>query len=48
MSVPVSEIMQKNIPTVNTETDLLEAIDLLLEFNMDALPVVENWKLVGM
>jgi CBS domain-containing membrane protein len=47
MSVPVSEIMQKNIPTVKPETDLLEAIDLMLEFKYGCLPVVENGKLVG-
>ncbi|MDR4509439.1 MAG: CBS domain-containing protein [Candidatus Brocadiaceae bacterium] len=46
-SVPVSEIMQKEVPTVEPETHTLDAIRLMREQEVSCLPVIKNGQLVG-
>jgi acetoin utilization protein AcuB len=46
---PISELMSGNVISVNTETELVEVIDLRLDHKVGAIPVVEDngLKLVG-
>ena len=41
LNTPVSEFMVRDVITIDTETDLLDAIDLLLEHKIGALPVLD-------
>jgi acetoin utilization protein AcuB len=46
---PVSELMQSDIVTVGPEDDLADAVDLMIDHKVGAVPVVdaENDRLVG-
>ena len=46
---PASEVMSSGVVTVHPESDVSEAIDLMIEHRIGALPVVEpdSTKLVG-
>ena len=44
---PVSEAMSSDVVTVDPETEVGEAIDLLIEHRIGALPVVSDNRLVG-
>jgi CBS domain-containing protein len=47
-AIPVSKIMQRSVVTVRPETPTLEAINLMKEYRISCLPVVEEGnKLVG-
>ncbi len=46
-NLPVSEIMTKNVLTVNRSTDLRHVNTLMREKNIRHLPVVEDDRLVG-
>ena len=41
LDVPVSQVMSGDVLTVDTEADVIEAIDLMLETKVGALPVVD-------
>ncbi|MFQ5677564.1 MAG: CBS domain-containing protein, partial [bacterium] len=45
--LPVSSIMQKNVPTVKPDTSTLEAIALMRKNGVSCLPVVSEEALVG-
>ncbi len=45
--VPVSEVMRRDPVSVTPETSTLEAIELMREFGVSALPVVRDGTLVG-
>lgn len=45
--LPVSEIMSKNIASVNTDMDVHDAACIFSEKKVRRLPVLENEKLVG-
>lgn len=47
-NVPVSEIMSKDLITLNPNQSLYEAEKLFNRYNIRHLPVVENKRLVGM
>jgi acetoin utilization protein AcuB len=49
LAQPASEVMSTGVVTVDPETDVSEAIDLMIEHRIGALPVVEpdSTKLVG-
>ncbi len=49
MARPVSEIMSSNVLSVVPEAELSEAVDLMLEHRVGAVPVVEadSLKLIG-
>jgi acetoin utilization protein AcuB len=49
LAQPASSVMSANVITVNPESDVAEAIDLMIEHRIGALPVVEadSTKLVG-
>lgn len=47
LSAPVSEVMTSDPITVSPESEVVEAIDLMLEHKVGALPVVAEDKLVG-
>jgi acetoin utilization protein AcuB len=44
---PVSEVMSSDVVTVDPETEIVEAIDLMIEHKIGALPVVADSQLVG-
>ena len=46
-TIPVSEIMQKNLVTVTPETTTREAIALMRKHRISCLPVVRDGRLVG-
>ncbi len=46
-SVPIKEIMTKNVKTVNADDRINYAVDILKQNNIKKLPVVENEELVG-
>jgi acetoin utilization protein AcuB len=43
----VSEVMSSDLVTVDPETEIAEAIDLMIEHKIGALPVVSDTQLVG-
>jgi len=43
----VSEVMSSDVVTVDPETEIGEAIDLMIEHKIGALPVVSDTQLVG-
>ncbi len=45
---PVKEVMSKPPITINPDTDLEAAIELMFKHKIKKLPVVENGKLVGL
>jgi len=45
--MPVAEVMQRNLVTVEPETSTLEAIELMRRHRFSCLPVVKNDHLVG-
>jgi stage IV sporulation protein FB len=45
---PVSYVMNRNVPTVHPETELVEAQEMLRESRSDALPVVDGDQFLGM
>ena len=49
LAQPASSVMTSSVITVNPESDVAEAIDLMIEHRVGALPVVEadSTKLVG-
>lgn len=49
LAQPASSVMTSGVITVNPESDVAEAIDLMIEHRVGALPVVEadSTKLVG-
>jgi acetoin utilization protein AcuB len=49
LGAPVSSVMSSNVVSVHPETDVVEAIDLIIEHRIGAVPVVEadSSKLVG-
>ena len=49
MGRPISEVMTKeNLITTSQETDLEKAADILQNYKIEKLPVVdENYKLIG-
>lgn len=47
-SIRISDYMTTSLITVTPETELLSAVDLLIEHGISGMPVVENGKLVGM
>ena len=47
-SVPVSQIMQRDVVTVTPETTTLEAIQLMRDKHLSCVPVLKDGKLVGM
>mgnify|MGYP000986522535 CR=1 FL=1 len=44
---PVDWVMTKNVITVAAQTDLLEAINLLLKHKISGMPVMENGLMIG-
>ena len=46
-SVPVSEIMKRDVMTVTPETTSREALRLMREHRIGSLPVIDKGKLVG-
>ena len=47
LSIPASEIMKKDIETINPDETVLDAAKILKENKYGCLPVVNNRKLVG-
>lgn len=47
LSRPVSEVMSSDVVSVDPETEIGEAIDLMIEHRIGALPVVADTQLVG-
>ena len=47
LSRPVSEVMSSDVVSVDPETEVGEAIDLMIEHKIGALPVVADGQLVG-
>jgi CBS domain-containing protein len=49
LSQPITSVMSSDVVSVNPESDLGEAVDLMLELKIGAIPVVEpdSTKLVG-
>ena len=45
--IPVSEVMKRDLITVEPETDSLEAISLMRRHSIGSLPVVNDGRLVG-
>lgn len=45
--IPISSIMQKDVPTVTPETATLEAIALMKKKGVSCLPVIDDEQLVG-
>jgi CBS domain-containing protein len=43
----VKDIMSKNVKTVSSDTDLKDAVDIMLKYKIKKLPVVDNGNLVG-
>lgn len=46
-SIPVHEIMRRDVTTISPDVDLREAAEILLQHKYGCLPVVTNEKLVG-
>ncbi len=46
--LPISEIMTKDLVTINPEDTLLDGINLMLEYKIERLPVVKNGVLKGL
>ncbi|MCP4106551.1 MAG: CBS domain-containing protein [Desulfobacteraceae bacterium] len=46
-SISIGNVMRTKVATVNPDTDLREAINVLLENKYSCLPVLSNEKLVG-
>jgi CBS domain-containing protein len=47
-SLRIKDIMVKNVITVTPETDLCEAVRLMVDRKIGCLPVVENERLAGL
>ena len=47
-SIRISDFMTTSLITVTPDTELLAAVDLLIEHGISGMPVVEGGKLVGM
>ena len=49
LSRPITSVMSSDVVSVNPESDLAEAVDLMIELKIGAIPVVEadSTKLVG-
>jgi CBS domain-containing protein len=43
----VKDIMSKNVKTVSSDTDLKDAVDIMLKYKIKKLPVADNGNLVG-
>jgi CBS-domain-containing membrane protein len=43
----VKDIMSKNVKTVSSDTDVKDAVDIMLKYKIKKLPVVDNGNLVG-
>ena len=46
-SIPIHEIMRRDVTTISPDVDLREAAELLLQHKYGCLPVVEDERLVG-
>ncbi len=46
-SIPIHEIMRRDVTSINPEMDLREAAEILLKHKYGCLPVVEDEKLIG-
>lgn len=46
-SKKVSEIMTKEVVTVTPDTEIMEAIDIMMRKDVNRMPVVEHGKIVG-
>ncbi|WP_031385631.1 CBS domain-containing protein [Desulfonatronum thiodismutans] len=46
-SIPIHEIMRRDVTTISPDVDLREAAELLLQHKYGCLPVVKKEKLVG-
>lgn len=46
-SIPIHEIMRRDVTTISPNVDLREAAELLLQHKYGCLPVVKDEKLVG-
>jgi len=47
-AITVSELMIKNVVTINQSANILDAINLMKEHNIGCLPVVEQNELIGL
>ena len=47
-TVPVREVMAKEVTTIEPEAGVVEAVDKMIAGKFGCLPVVENGKLVGL
>lgn len=42
LATPITEVMASNVSTLDLETDIGEAIDMMLEYRVGAVPVVSS------
>ncbi len=46
--IKLTDICSKNLTTITKDTNLQEALDIMIEFNIRHLPIVEDRKIVGL